>query len=263
MKNDHYSIGEVSRIKDISVKALRFYEKIGLLKPCFIDPVTRYRYYHKNQFMMIDVIKAARCMQISPNALVPYFAEKDTAGLIALINKHKNEIFARIAGLQKIIENIEGVTNTLGVAKETNKSGHIFERTIPERHAITLPFDPEKTEDSLLEDYSRLDSLVISRGLNNNYEAGVVCKGTEQGFYPEYIFTSVSLKADEYEDYRSIPQGTYICIVVSKENAQRQAEKLFSHILKSGKTPQLLIQKELLTDLFASESEYFEFQVKV
>ena len=34
-KEHYYSIGEVSRICNVSKKTLRFYDKIGLISPCF------------------------------------------------------------------------------------------------------------------------------------------------------------------------------------------------------------------------------------
>lgn len=40
-----YSIGEISKIVNISVDALRYYDEIGLLKPHYIDRESRYRYY--------------------------------------------------------------------------------------------------------------------------------------------------------------------------------------------------------------------------
>ena len=44
-----YKIGEFSKITGLSVKALRFYDEIGLLKPSFIDNNTNYRYYGDNE----------------------------------------------------------------------------------------------------------------------------------------------------------------------------------------------------------------------
>lgn len=45
---DLLSIGQVSEICRISVKTLRYYDKIGLLKPVYIDSASRYRYYSKS-----------------------------------------------------------------------------------------------------------------------------------------------------------------------------------------------------------------------
>ena len=38
-------IGDFSKISRVSVKALRFYDEIGLLKPSYVDHFTGYRYY--------------------------------------------------------------------------------------------------------------------------------------------------------------------------------------------------------------------------
>ncbi len=39
------SIGEFSKISHLTMKTLRYYDEIGLLKPAFIDPKNGYRYY--------------------------------------------------------------------------------------------------------------------------------------------------------------------------------------------------------------------------
>ena len=40
-----FRIGDFSRLSQVSVKALRFYDEVGLLKPSYIDRATGYRYY--------------------------------------------------------------------------------------------------------------------------------------------------------------------------------------------------------------------------
>jgi len=40
-----FRIGDLSRLSQVSVKALRFYDEVGLLKPTYVDRDTGYRYY--------------------------------------------------------------------------------------------------------------------------------------------------------------------------------------------------------------------------
>ena len=40
----YMTIGEVAKVKQISIKALRYYEKIGILKPAYCDPDTKASY---------------------------------------------------------------------------------------------------------------------------------------------------------------------------------------------------------------------------
>ena len=38
MKHELLSIGEVSRMKGVSPKSLRYYEQLGILTPAHVDP---------------------------------------------------------------------------------------------------------------------------------------------------------------------------------------------------------------------------------
>lgn len=57
IKKNLYSIGEVSEICDISKKALRFYDKIGIIEPTYISEKNGYRYYSKDTLFFIPIIK--------------------------------------------------------------------------------------------------------------------------------------------------------------------------------------------------------------
>jgi len=51
-----FKIGDFSRLSRVSVKALRYYDEIGLLKPAAIDSATGYRYYAAEQFTQLNRI---------------------------------------------------------------------------------------------------------------------------------------------------------------------------------------------------------------
>ena len=50
------SIGEVAKIRNVNVQSLRYYEKLGILIPAYINPETGYRYYSLEQIMILDTI---------------------------------------------------------------------------------------------------------------------------------------------------------------------------------------------------------------
>lgn len=56
-KDELYSIGEVSKICNVSKKALRFYDKIGLISPDYISKENNYRYYSRETLLFVPVIK--------------------------------------------------------------------------------------------------------------------------------------------------------------------------------------------------------------
>ena len=48
-------IGEFSKMAKTTISTLRYYDKIGLLKPEYIDESTGYRYYNESQ--LSDIVK--------------------------------------------------------------------------------------------------------------------------------------------------------------------------------------------------------------
>lgn len=64
MKDKYLTIGEISKIKKISIKSLRYYEQIGILVPVKINPDNGYRYYSQEQLLTIDMIKFLSAMDI-------------------------------------------------------------------------------------------------------------------------------------------------------------------------------------------------------
>ena len=52
-----YTIGEVAGICNISAKALRYYDKIGLLSPDHISEENGYRYYSRKTLLLVPVMK--------------------------------------------------------------------------------------------------------------------------------------------------------------------------------------------------------------
>lgn len=55
-------IGDFSKLSRVSIRMLRHYDEIGLVKPAEIDPYTGYRYYSENQLPIVGRITALKDM---------------------------------------------------------------------------------------------------------------------------------------------------------------------------------------------------------
>ena len=60
-----YKIGDFSNMSKTTIKALRYYEKEGLLKPVYVDLNTGYRYYETSQLVEISKIISLRQIGLS------------------------------------------------------------------------------------------------------------------------------------------------------------------------------------------------------
>lgn len=60
-----FKIGEFSKLSQVTVKTLRFYDQEGLLQPAQVDPMTGYRYYSADQLPRLNRILALKALGFS------------------------------------------------------------------------------------------------------------------------------------------------------------------------------------------------------
>lgn len=87
-----YKIGEFSKIVDIPVRTLRYYDEYGILKPSEVDNFTGYRYYNDENILECHLIKLLKSLDFTLEEIAKY---KDCLNE-EIINKKKKEIEERI-----------------------------------------------------------------------------------------------------------------------------------------------------------------------
>lgn len=262
MDEKYFSIGEVARIKGVTRKALRFYEQIGLLLPFYVDPANHYRYYHINQMLQIDLIKVARNLEISPIELIPFFKNQDTDGLIKLLQTHGKRIQSKINELQGVLISIENIQNNIDDAKVSATLNDVYKKEVPERYIITIPFDKSANPEKIQNDYSKLDILVNKINGIATYESGVLFELVENEAMPTFIYTTIA-KPVSHPSCQLIEKGCYICVCYDKQNAVACQEEIMKYIMKHNLTPKGVVQVELLSNLFHSDDQKWELQIRI
>ncbi len=84
---EYYTIGEMSKLFNIKIPTLRYYDEIGLLKPEYIDENTNYRYYSTPQFEKLNSIKYLRNLGIPISKLIDYFNYRKIDTLVDIMEK--------------------------------------------------------------------------------------------------------------------------------------------------------------------------------
>ncbi len=260
-----FTIGEIAAIKGMTVKALRFYEKIGLLKPCHIDPFTRYRYYSIEQFIYLDIIKASRAMDISPKALKEVVDTQEMNELIRFLAAQKKRAERKIEEMRRSIRNMEEVERAIKAASDSLSRHGVYVKNLPERNVITLAFpDKTSTEDAII-GFSSFDRIIEENRLTNTYEAGVLFRYDETaGAQPDRLFNAVRIHEDTDPSILSVlPAGDYVCTCYSISTAAEHMMLLTGYLQENGLQPQLILQVELLNNIFSIESSCFEMQILI
>lgn len=130
-------IGEFSKLSRISIRMLRHYDDIGLLKPAETDEFTGYRYYGEKQLFTVSRITALKDMG---------FSLSDIAKMLDVYDdKEKLDafFFERQKELETLSQQTEYKLMLLDTArkrlrKEPNMSFDVTVKTIPERYAATV-----------------------------------------------------------------------------------------------------------------------------
>ena len=104
-------IGEFSKLSHITVKALRFYEKEGILMPATTDVWTGYRFYETSQLQDAAKIKAYRQLGLSIEEIKALNQGADLKQLLLakaeLLAKEKADIDVRLSIINHILEEKE------------------------------------------------------------------------------------------------------------------------------------------------------------
>lgn len=141
-----YSIGAVSETCKVPIKALRYYDKIGLVQPRFRDENTNYRYYAKEQMITIYIIKKLRMLGLSLKEVQEIYAVNNIAHLENNIIKKLKNISSEIKELQTKYEDGEYLLKRIhnGQSILSHKKDHGSERLevkiemIEEKHVIAI-----------------------------------------------------------------------------------------------------------------------------
>ncbi|GEM_PF-79708 len=103
-----FKIGDFSRLTQVTVKALRHYDRLGLLTPDRIDPTSGYRYYTGAQVRRLDHILALKELGFSLEQVSQLLdADLSPAQLRGMLLMKEQEARGVIATAQERLERIE------------------------------------------------------------------------------------------------------------------------------------------------------------
>ena len=90
LMKDFLSIGKVAKLKNVSIKSLRYYDEIGILKPALTDHTTGYRYYKEAQLYVLDAISLCIELGIPLKELKKYASSDGSYDLQRLLGDAKD-----------------------------------------------------------------------------------------------------------------------------------------------------------------------------
>ena len=217
-------IGEFSKLSRVSVRMLRHYDEIGLLKPAEIDRFTDYRYYREDQLPTMCRITALKDMGF-PLADIVKILEiyDDREALEGYFSARQRELEELSLDTTRKLSLLDAARERL--RKEQTMSYDITLKTIPERYAATVQMIIPRYEDegmvwstlvgetcrmNLAEADPCLCAVTFLDGEYKETDVEVLAWKTVKGSYPD----------TEHVRFRTLPEVTVASCIYRGSYAQ-------------------------------------------
>lgn len=144
-------IGEFSKLAMVTVKTLRFYDEVGLLKPHLVDEWTGYRYYDSRQLYEIHRIVALRQAGLTIDEIKSVMSGNNT---LEILESRQNELETEMTALN---ERILRITKFINEYKENKVMK--FQITIKEIESVDVFYGIKK-----LHSFDDLGGFIVGIG---------------------------------------------------------------------------------------------------
>lgn len=199
---EFYQIGEVSKICNIPIKTLRYYDEIELLIPRKIDPDSNYRYYSNDQLVLVLVIKHFKEAGFSLKEIKVLLGRENLEYNTKRINEKCIEIDNKINDLIRLKEKLQFCIKESKKEKNEEKEFKIEIKEIPTSYVAYLRSKGPCTIEEFTVRYCKLISLVEK----NNFH---IIRNAMAIYYDNCII--------DPEEKEKVDYDIEVCIGVSEE----------------------------------------------
>jgi DNA-binding transcriptional MerR regulator len=104
------TVGLMSRRSGLTAKALRHYDRVGLLRPAAVDAATGYRRYHPDQIAEAQLVQLLRSLDLPIEQVrigVTAWKQGDAPTIEQLLSVHRRRLDARVTRLRGALHRID------------------------------------------------------------------------------------------------------------------------------------------------------------
>lgn len=255
----YLSIGEVAKTRGVNVQSLRYYEKLGILVPAYINPENGYRYYSLEQIMILDTIILCVELGIPLKQLKNYVDENGQLEFEKLLNAGRRLAKEKI---HKIEENLQSIDHTLrhvhAQKSFLGRTGY-YTRYIFPRYVMTAPClqTPDaKTYEKCL---SSLFDLAHEKGFHATFPHGIISSYRQGEYVGARMFLEVIPTNSEHVEL--LPEGNYMCFQEKREIHSDPAEIFSDQLTKTSDID--IIVSSMSPSSYKYDEVILEFQLFV
>ena len=201
-----FSIGEFARHGRVSVRMLRHYDAIGLLRPACVDPVSGYRFYQASQLAELNRVIALKDLGFTLQQVQAVLAEKVSAAeLRGMLKLRRAEIHAQIEAETARLARVEARLLTIEDEARVPTDGIVIKRLAPVRvgelSGEAAGYEPETITPVIQPLYCELWQRMASAGVNAARPAIAYYEDTPDGDGAIVVHAAVPVAAAAAADH--------------------------------------------------------------
>lgn len=220
MRHNLLSIGQMAKLNHTTVPTLRLYDRLGLLRPCYTDPATSYRYYDIKQNARYDMIRYMKELGMGLTEIQTVLSKEDVQLIESILIKKREHIFAEIRRLRVQRGAVTRAISNIEHYRKAPTEGVTSLEYIDQRKIYAIPARKNFYEhdiDSYEEVLSDLRSRMTERELPQvyYYNVGTSIKEADflaQRFVAADLFAFVDEHFPPLPEIRALESGMYACI---------------------------------------------------
>ena len=216
---NYLSIGDVSRLSGVGVKALRYYEKIGIFKPAYINPETGYRYYVHDQILFLDMIQLCLEIGLPLSTAAKYIQPDGTVLSRELFIEGLHQAQEKVKRLNRKIQHINYALDQMNAEDQFASlvPGQIYTRHFPARKIFAVNRNELGLHLSRNLSWEKINIMARDAQIDITYPSGSVISRSPEGSV-EHLFMEAHTEDQNCYYVRYIPEGDFRCIRVTEED---------------------------------------------
>lgn len=256
------SIGDLAKIRNVNVQSLRYYEKMGILIPAYINPESGYRYYSPNQIMVLDTILLCIELGIPLKELKNYVDQDGQLEFERLLKDGRKMAKEKIRKIESNIDSIDRTLQHIHAQRDFLGRQGYYSRYIVDRHIITIPSKIKMDAKTYERNLSKLFNTARKSHLLASFPHGLMIHYKDGKFVDSYMFLEVlpeHSSGSTLPQVQKLPAGNYLCYQELREVHSDPLSIYPGKLMDTGNVT--VIISSMSPDTYKFDKVILEFQI--
>ncbi len=252
------SIGEVSKIKNVSIKALRYYDKIGILVPSYVDSNSGYRYYSVEQLRIVDLIVICLGLKLPLKEFKQYVTNEGVIDIEKMIKAGELYCAVEERKLNKAKRFLALMGEHINRTKKVQVVRNYQEQQGDRYLLVRELFLKDKSYNyirTLTELYEQCDQLDIV----DTFNQGVLLQ-KQQGIVQAQVFLEIPVTEMCLKNLVVVSEAEFRCHVIE---GQMSVEEILQEEIEGLCEGAIVMIQELFGPMIDADSNVIEIQKKI